>query len=96
MAPEYLFTKAFPISVGIIRATTADADGNLTIDVGALTPEALAIAMAARNSGGVVIAQVRTRRRARLALNPRQVKVPVYWSMRSWSPPIGPSHTDLR
>src|SRR3954471_18279582 len=72
---EYLFYKCFPINIGIIRATTGDPDGNLTMEKEALTLEALAIAMAARNSGGIVIAQVE-RVAESGSLNPRQVKVP--------------------
>ena len=72
---ECLFYKAFPIDVGIIRATTGDPDGNLTMEKEALTLEALAIAMAAHNSGGIVIAQVE-RVAESGSLNPRQVKIP--------------------
>lgn len=72
---DYLFYQAFPIQVGIIRATTADPDGNLSMEREALTLEALAIAMAARNSGGIVIAQVE-RLAERNTLHPRSVKVP--------------------
>ncbi len=72
---DYLAYKTFPIDVGIIRATTGDAEGNLTMEKEALTLEALAIAMAAHNSGGIVIAQVE-RVAESGSLNPRQVKIP--------------------
>ncbi len=72
---EVLFYRTFPVDVGIIRGTTADANGNVTMEKEALTLEVLAIAMAAHNSGGIVIVQVE-----RLAqcgsLSPRQVKIP--------------------
>lgn len=72
---DYLFYKALPINVGIIRGTTADPDGNVTMEKEALTLEAQAIAMAVRNSGGLVIVQVE-RIAERGSLNPKHVKIP--------------------
>ncbi|MDQ2989344.1 MAG: malonate decarboxylase subunit alpha, partial [Pseudomonadota bacterium] len=72
---EFLFYKARPINVAIIRGTSADHAGNVTMEKEALTLEALAIAMAAHNSGGIVIVQVE-QVVANGTLNARQVKVP--------------------
>jgi len=72
---EYLFYKAFPVDVAIIRATSADEKGNLSMEKEAVSVESLSMAQAARNSGGIVIAQVE-RMVSAGSLDPRMVKVP--------------------
>jgi propionate CoA-transferase len=57
----WIHTPAFPIDVTIIRGTTADEHGNITMEGEGLLAETLAAAQAAKASGGLVIAQVRNR-----------------------------------
>lgn len=72
---EYLAYRTMPIQVAFLRGTTADLDGNITMEREAMTLEVLPVAMATRNSGGFVIVQVE-RIADRGALNPRAVKIP--------------------
>ena len=72
---EWLFFKAFPIDVAVIRGSTIDEDGNLTMEDEAVKGEMLAMAMAARNSGGIVIAQAK-RLAAAKTMPARSVVVP--------------------
>lgn len=72
---DYMLYKAFPIDVAIIRATTVDEDGNCSQEEEAVILDALAIAQAARNSGGLVICQAK-RRVSGGTIPPKQVVVP--------------------
>lgn len=72
---DYLMYKALPIQVAIIRATTADASGNLTFEHESLLCDQRIMAKAAKNSGGVVLAQVK-RICANGSLSSREVGVP--------------------
>lgn len=72
---EWLFYKATPIDVALIRATSADPSGNLSMEKEALTLDCLAQAMAAHNNGGLVIAQVE-RIVEQGSIRPKDVRVP--------------------
>ena len=67
--------KSFPIDVTIIRASTADEDGNLSFEREGIIPECLAAAQAAKNSGGIVIAQVK-RCIKKGTMKPLDIRVP--------------------
>jgi propionate CoA-transferase len=70
----WLWYKSFPIHVALIRATAADPSGGLVMSHEAIIGEVLAMAQAARNSGGLVIAQVE--RLLEHCVDPQLVRVP--------------------
>ncbi|AQR94601.1 acyl CoA:acetate/3-ketoacid CoA transferase [Clostridium saccharoperbutylacetonicum] len=72
---EYLYYKAFPINVAIVRATYADEEGNASLQKEAATLDGLAMAQAAKNSGGKVILQVE-KIVSKGTLDPKLVKIP--------------------
>jgi propionate CoA-transferase len=72
---EYLFYKALQLDVAFLRGTTADPGGNITMEREALIMEALAVATAVHNAGGLVIVQVE-RVAENGSLSPREVKIP--------------------
>jgi len=72
---EYLYYRAVPLDVALIRASTADENGNLTMEREAVFCEAISIAGAAKANRGIVIAEVE-RIAAKGSLDPKLVKVP--------------------
>jgi propionate CoA-transferase len=72
---EWLYFRAIPIDVAIIRGTTADEFGNLSMEHEGAYLGALDQALAARNNGGIVIAQVK-RTTARGTIPTQDVRVP--------------------
>ena len=72
---EYLFYKAFPLNVALLRGTIADENGNISFAHESVINEGLAVAQAAHNSGGIVIVQVEYIAKAG-TLNPKDVKIP--------------------
>ncbi len=70
-----MFYRPFHIDVCFLRGTTADEDGNVTMEEEAVFGEMLSMAQATRRCGGLVVVQVkRIARRQTLPAN--QVKIP--------------------
>ena len=72
---EWLWYKTFPIDVTIIRGTCADKNGNISMEQEPVELEVLAQAQATRNSGGLVICQVKYLTQNQ-SLDPMLVKIP--------------------
>lgn len=72
---EYLFYKRISIDVAIIIATYADEDGNASMEKEAVILDGIAMAQAAKNSGGIVILQVE-RMVKKGSIHPQKVQVP--------------------
>jgi propionate CoA-transferase len=71
----YLFYPTWSIDVAIIRAGEADDAGNLSFESEALMSSSLALALAAKAGGGLVIAQV-SQRVARGTRRAQSVRIP--------------------
>ncbi|MDQ2683184.1 MAG: acyl CoA:acetate/3-ketoacid CoA transferase [Chloroflexota bacterium] len=72
---EWLYFRAIPVDVAIIRGTTADEAGNISMEHEGAYLGAMDQALAARNNGGIVIAQVK-RVTAAGTLPTQQVRIP--------------------
>jgi acyl CoA:acetate/3-ketoacid CoA transferase len=72
---ELLRYKPFPVDVALIRGSFADAHGNVSLDQEPANVDIYAAALAAHNTGGKVIVQVRTAVEVG-ALPARAVRVP--------------------
>lgn len=75
---EWLRYKPYRVDVALVRASAADADGNISFEHEAANLDAQAIALAARSGGGRVIVQVKERL-PRGALKAREVRIPAAW-----------------
>lgn len=71
---EQLLYPAFPLDFVLIKGSLADPQGNISLRHEAMVTEQFELAAAAKNSGGVVIAQVDSLTEE--ALPPREVVVP--------------------
>ena len=72
---EYLLYRTFPVDYAFLRGTSADENGNVTMEKEGFSLEMLSIAAACKNSGGKVIVQVERVVKSG-TLDPRLVKIP--------------------
>ena len=72
---DYLAYKVPKVNVAVLRGTSADSMGNISLENEPLTLEAISIASAAKNNGGIVIVQVEKLVRDGSIL-PQAVKIP--------------------
>lgn len=72
---EYMMYKLPKVDVAVIRGTYADENGNIVLNDESILTDPIAVATAAKSSGGIVIAEVRTIVKAG-TLKPKDVKVP--------------------
>lgn len=74
---EWLYYKAPRIDVALIRGTTADEDGYISMESEIAYLDVLQMAQAAHNSGGLVLAQVHRVVKSG-SLHPRSIQIPGY------------------
>ena len=72
---EYLFYKGFPIDICFLKGSTADEDGNISLEREGLFDEVFELAAATHNTGGKVVVLVE-RIVQRGSLNPKDIKIP--------------------
>jgi len=75
---EYLLYKTKPLNeakIALLRGTTADENGNITMEKEAIVTDALSVATMVHNNGGIVIVQVERIAQAGV-FNPWSVKIP--------------------
>lgn len=72
---EWLYYKRLKVDVAIIRGTSVDEKGNISLEDEPTSQGIFATALAAKNKGGIVIAQVR-RKIISGSVHPRLVMVP--------------------
>jgi propionate CoA-transferase len=72
---QWLFYRGMPVNVALLRGTSADPEGNVTAEHESVDLDNRAMAMAVKNSGGIVIVQVERLVKSK-SLNPRRVMIP--------------------